>query len=156
MADISQKMEQSDDMMVFVSDSGFTPALQHLRDGQVLRLAGDSDPAGLAGDLQPISIIEIEFPSSQDGRGFSLARALREAGFSGLVVARGGIIADQYRHLRQCGFDGVLLTAQQATRMPECHWLEQVPRISQSYQDRIFCKNNGKIRVTGRPSALAD
>ena len=58
-------------------------------------------------------------------------------------------------HLGSC-FDGVLLTAQQATRMPECHWLEQVPRISQSYQDRIFCKNNGKIRVTGRPSALAD
>ena len=51
MTDKMQKMEQSDDMMVFVSDSGFTPALQHLRDGQVLRLAGDSDPAGLAGDL---------------------------------------------------------------------------------------------------------
>ena len=53
-------------------------------------------------------------PSPHDGRGFSLARALREVGFSGLITARGRVIADQYRHLRQCGFDGVLLTAQQA------------------------------------------
>ena len=156
MADISQNMEQSDDMMIFVSDSGFMPALQHFRDGQVLRLAGDSDLPALARDLSPISMIEIEFPSSHDGRGFSLARALREVGFSGLITARGRVIADQYRHLRQCGFDGVLLTAQQAARMPECHWMEQVPRISQSYQNRIFSKNDGKIRVPERSSALAD
>ena len=101
-------------------------------------------------------MIEIEFPSSHDGHGFSLARALREVGFSGLITARGRVIADQYRHLRQCGFDGVLLTAQQAARMPECHWTEQVPRISQSYQDRIFSQNDGKIRVPERSSALAD
>ena len=125
-------------------------------DGQVLRLAGDSDLPALARDLSPISMIEIEFPSPHDGRGFSLARALREVGFSGLITARGRVIADQYRHLRQCGFDGVLLTAQQAARMPECHWTEQVPRISQSYQDRIFSKNDGKIRVPERSSALAD
>ena len=156
MVDISQNIEQSDDMMIFVSDSGFMPALQHFRDGQVLRLAGDSDLPALARDLSPISMIEIEFPSSHDGRGFSLARALREVGFSGLIAARGRVIADQYRHLRQCGFDGVLLTAQQAARMPECHWTEQVPRISQSYQDRIFSKNDGKIRVPERSSALAD
>ena len=156
MADISQNMEQSDDMMIFVSDSGFMPALQHFRDGQVLRLAGDSDLPALARDLSPISMIEIEFPSSHDGHGFSLARALREVGFSGLITARGRVIADQYRHLRQCGFDGVLLTAQQAARMPECHWMEQVPRISQSYQDRIFSKNDGKIQVPERSSALAD
>ena len=156
MADISQHMEQSDDMMVFVSDSGFMSALQHFRDRQVLRLAGDSDLPALARDLGPIAMIEIEFPSSHDGRGFSLARALREVGFSGLIAARGRVIADQYRHLRQCGFDGVLLTVQQAARMPECHWTEQVPRISQSYQDRIFARNGTKTPMTSPSVTVAD
>ena len=132
------------------------PALRHLHPAQVLTLAGDSDLAMLADDLASAAMIEVEFPSAHDGRGFSLARALREAGFSGLIVARGRVIADQYRHLRQCGFDGVLLTAQQAARMPEIHWLEQVPRISQSYQRRIFGENDTKTQLTGAPVNFAD
>ena len=156
MTDTAQKMDQPADGMVFVSDSGFMPGLQHLRMEQVLRLQGDSDPAAFADELGLVSMIEIDFPSSHDGRGFSLARALREAGFSELIVARGGIIADQYRHLRQCGFDGVLLTAEQAARMPESHWQEQVPRISQSYQDRIFARNDTKTPMTSPSVTVAD
>lgn len=138
------------DHSIFVSDAGFQPLnseylnLQCL-DSEYLKpecralvLAGDDDPFDSRINLEAVEIIRIDFASSHDGRGFSLARALRARGYLGCLVAGGGIIVDQYRHLRQCGFDGVVLTAAQADRMPEPHWREQVPRISRSYQGRVF------------------
>jgi uncharacterized protein (DUF934 family) len=56
------------------------------------------------------AVVTIEFPVFRDGRGFSLARALREHhGYTGAIRAAGHIIADQYAFLVRCGFTQVEL-----------------------------------------------
>ena len=42
-----------------------------------LDLASDTDPAALEGRLDGVDLIRVDFPSSADGRGFTIARALR-------------------------------------------------------------------------------
>lgn len=52
------------------------------------------------------SLITIPFPSFTDGRGFSLARILRETlKFQGELRATGDILVDQLFYLYRCGFD---------------------------------------------------
>ena len=85
-----------------------------------------------------IKRISIAFPDASDGRGFSLARLLRLYGYRGTLRAEGYILADQYRHARQSGFDEVAIPLNLAKRMGQKYWLEQVPRLASSYQDRIF------------------
>ncbi len=74
-------------------------------------LAGDTPPDTLtAADVNTDAII-IEFATTADGRGFSLARHLRgRFGFGGTLLAGGKLIPDQVQLAFQCGFDGVLLT----------------------------------------------
>ena len=72
-------------------------------------IAADVPPAGLAG-LVPagISAVAIRFARFSDGRGFTLARHLREAmGHSGVVLGCGHLIPDQADYLRRCGFSHV-------------------------------------------------
>jgi uncharacterized protein (DUF934 family) len=57
-----------------------------------------------------LALIAVEFPKFRDGRGFSLARTLRERfGFAGEIRALGHILPDQYRFLLRCGFSTVAL-----------------------------------------------
>lgn len=62
-------------------------------------------------DLEPyfgkLKEIYIEFPAFTDGRGFSIARQLRRAGFTGEIIASGPLIPDQYAYALQCGFSSV-------------------------------------------------
>ncbi|WP_045859675.1 DUF934 domain-containing protein [Teredinibacter purpureus] len=54
--------------------------------------------------LQHASLIGIEFPAFTDGRGFSLARTIRELHeFKGDLRAVGNFIADQMFFLSRCG-----------------------------------------------------
>jgi uncharacterized protein (DUF934 family) len=54
------------------------------------------------------TLIAIEFPIFRDGRGFTLARTLREYhGFTGEIRAVGHILPDQYAFLIRCGFSTV-------------------------------------------------
>ena len=72
-------------------------------------IAADVPPAGLAG-LVPAgtSAVAIRFARFSDGRGFTLARHLREAmGHSGVVLGCGHLIPDQADYLRRCGFSHV-------------------------------------------------
>jgi uncharacterized protein (DUF934 family) len=55
--------------------------------------------------LQPRLV--IEFPSFMDGRGFSHARKIRQAGHRGELLAAGDLLSDQLEFLRRCGFDGL-------------------------------------------------
>ena len=50
-------------------------------------------------------MVEISFPTFRDGRGYSAARILREAGFEGELRAAGDVLVDQIPHMRRCGFD---------------------------------------------------
>ncbi|WP_206241469.1 DUF934 domain-containing protein [Novosphingobium terrae] len=69
------------------------------------------EPADDARDLLPhldrLSLIEVTFPAFTDGRGFSSARILREAGYTGELRAVGDIGVDMLTHLRRVGFDAI-------------------------------------------------
>ncbi|WP_372918091.1 DUF934 domain-containing protein, partial [Sandarakinorhabdus sp.] len=45
------------------------------------------------------------FPKFRDGRGYSSARILREAGFDGEIRAAGDVLVDQLGFMRRVGFD---------------------------------------------------
>ena len=101
-----------------VRDDGF-----HDDDGaEPVVLAPDTDPASLDEYLAH-ELIAIAFPAMTDGRGFSLARRLRELGYKGRLRAVGKLISDQYAMARRVGFDEVQITADLARRQPQDQWL---------------------------------
>lgn len=51
----------------------------------------------------------LVFGTFRDGRGFSLASALRAGGYDGQLIAAGAILPDQARHLARSGFDAIEL-----------------------------------------------
>ncbi len=77
----------------------------------------------------------------------ALLAFLRLHGYGGYLRAEGNVLADQYRHARQCGFDEVAISPRLAARMPEHHWLEQVPRLAASYQAKIYAKSDSGIKT---------
>lgn len=70
-----------------------------------IRINGDDELAPLLAQLERFPLIAIEFPVFRDGRGFSLARLLRRAGFTGELRAVGGFGRDQLGYLERCGFN---------------------------------------------------
>jgi uncharacterized protein (DUF934 family) len=71
-----------------------------------VRLEAGEDARALLPHLDHISLIEIDFPRFRDGRGYSSAQILREAGYEGELRATGDVLVDQIDHMRRCGFDG--------------------------------------------------
>lgn len=135
-------------MSVLVRDTGFHPEdwphgfTDNPREiagenGAALDIGPEADIAGLHPRLGAIRLIRIAFPSFSDGRGFTLARQLRLAGYPGRLRARGHLIADQYAMLRRCGFDEVELTGPEARRQPEASWLLRANWRSHDYQSRL-------------------
>jgi uncharacterized protein (DUF934 family) len=70
-----------------------------------VRLEPDEDARALIPHLERLSLVEIAFPKFRDGRGYSSARVLREAGFTGELRAQGDVLVDQIAFMRRCGFD---------------------------------------------------
>ena len=71
-----------------------------------LILNNDIDLTAISEDLTKIPVIAINFPSFMDGRGFSIARLLRERyGYKGEIRAVGYVIRDQLHYLKRCGFN---------------------------------------------------
>ena len=70
-----------------------------------VRLESDEDARLLIPHLDRLALIEIAFPSFRDGRGYSSARILREAGYKGELRAQGDVLVDQVAFMRRCGFD---------------------------------------------------
>ena len=121
-------------MSVIVTDKGFAPAEDIAE--TVLDLASDTDPAAL--DVAPgVAMVRIDFPSSADGRGFTLARLLRLRGYTGRLRARGHVIADQYAMARRAGFDEVEISDALAARQPEDQWLARADWRAHDYQSRL-------------------
>jgi uncharacterized protein (DUF934 family) len=78
--------------------------------GEVLRLEPGDDPARVADRLHSAARVEVNFPSFTDGRGYSIARLLRERhGYQGELRAVGDVQRDQLFYLARCGFDAFLL-----------------------------------------------
>ena len=70
-----------------------------------VRLEPDEDARLLIPQLDRLALVEIAFPKFRDGRGYSSARILREAGYKGELRAQGDVLVDQLREMRRCGFD---------------------------------------------------
>ena len=81
------------------------------RDGSLgVWLAGDDDPADVAADLEHFQVIAVRFASFTDGRGYSIARLLRERyGWRRELRAIGDVQRDQVFYLTRCGFDALCL-----------------------------------------------
>ena len=70
-----------------------------------VRLEAGDDARALIPHLGQLEVVTISFPGFKDGRGYSSARILREAGYTGELRAEGDVLADQLAFMRRCGFD---------------------------------------------------
>lgn len=70
-----------------------------------VRLEPGDDARDLLPHLERLQLIEVNFPVFGDGRGYSAARILREAGYAGELRAVGEVLVDQIAFMRRCGFD---------------------------------------------------
>ena len=137
-------------MTVIVTDTGFdaddwahdfTPLDQMAANDAAPAVAvdvpSDADPDALAGRLDAIDLIRVDFPSFADGRGFTIARRLRLMGFQGRLRAHGHVIADQYAMARRAGFDEVEIDDDMAARQPEDQWRFRADWKAHDYQSRL-------------------
>jgi len=70
-----------------------------------VRIESGEDARALLPYLDRLSLVEVSFPKFRDGRGYSSARILREAGYTGELRAQGDVLVDQIPLMRRCGFD---------------------------------------------------
>ncbi len=70
-----------------------------------VRLEPGDDARDLLPCLDRLKLVEVNFPVFGDGRGYSAARILREAGYAGELRAVGDVAVDQLAAMRRCGFD---------------------------------------------------
>jgi len=70
-----------------------------------VRIEAGDDVEQLLPHLDRVALVEIDFPKFRDGRGFSSARILREAGYKGEIKATGDVLLDLVYFMRRCGFD---------------------------------------------------
>ena len=121
-------------MSVIVRDDGF-----HAEDyeGEALDLAQDLMPDDLPADFNGVDLIRVAFPSSADGRGFTLARHLRARGYAGRLRAKGHVLADQYAMARRCGFDEVEISDDLAARQPADQWIFRADWQDHDYRSRL-------------------
>lgn len=120
----------------FVTDDwaeGFSPLEDRPNTGG-LDVAEDADPNDLPLDAP---MMRIAFPSSADGRGFTIARTLRLRGYQGRLRAHGAVLADQYAMARRSGFDEVEIPDDLAERQPEPQWLDRADWQNNNYQARL-------------------
>ena len=122
----------------FVSDDwthGFCDA-GAANDCRALDLPSDAQPEDIA-LAEGLEMIRIDFPSSADGRGFTIARALRLRGFTGRLRAKGHLLADQYAMARRAGFDEVEVHDDIAARQPADQWAFRANWQAHDYQARL-------------------
>jgi len=95
--------------------------------------AGD-EPGAIAADTARLALIAVNFPKFGDGRGYSIARLLRERyGYRGELRAIGDVLRDQLHFMAACGFDAFLLRPDQ--RGEEA--LRAFDELSEHYQGTV-------------------
>jgi uncharacterized protein (DUF934 family) len=98
----------------------------------VVRPIGAFAAGGVTADqilpfLDKLDLVVVEFPKFRDGRGFTIARALRERhGFKGDVRAIGHVLPDQLAALVQCGFSTIITPPEH----PPEQWQQGTPSAS--------------------------
>ena len=88
-------------------DGPIAPLADFLAGGNfaAVRIDPGEDARLLVPHLGRLKLIEIAFPKFRDGRGYSSANILREAGFTGEIRAAGDVLVDQVGFMRRVGFD---------------------------------------------------
>ena len=77
-------------------------------------LDANEGPQTIAGEVGRFAVIAVNFPKFGDGRGYSIARLLRERyGFKGELRAIGDVLHDHLYFMEQCGFDAFALREDQ-------------------------------------------
>jgi uncharacterized protein (DUF934 family) len=103
-------------------------------EGEVLRLEPTDDPAAVADRLGRAARVEVNFPKFGDGRGFSIARLLRERyGYKGELRAVGAVTQDHLQAMERCGFDAFLLREGEDPNEA----LAAFDRLSDAYQGTV-------------------
>lgn len=120
-----------------------------LRDGNAgVLLGAGQEPDVVADGLVEAPLIVITFAKFTDGRGYSVARALRERhGFTGEIRATGDVLLDQIPLMLRCGFD-----AFEITHGPTIASLERghLPGLAFSYQRPVG--GSRRYSTTVRPT----
>lgn len=132
-------------MSVIVTDAGFAhddwrggfAPLGEATAGQGIDLPQDTATAALGAAHLAAPVIRVAFPAFSDGRGFTLARHLRDMGYKGRLRAAGHVIADQYAMARRVGFDEVEISDDLAARQPEDQWQFRADWQARDYQRRL-------------------
>jgi uncharacterized protein (DUF934 family) len=119
-----------------VPQARLAEALKVLASGAPLgvRVDNTADPAALVPHFERLAVISIAFPAFSDGRGFSLARLLRRAGYKGELRASGRLIADQISHALRCGFDTIEVSGDIASRQDQAQWEKALSAFGAFYQ----------------------
>lgn len=74
-------------------------------DAGAVRLEAGEDPRRLIPELGRVKLVELGIPRFRDGRCFTAARILREAGYEGEIRAEGDVLVDLVAFMRRCGID---------------------------------------------------
>jgi uncharacterized protein (DUF934 family) len=97
-------------------------------------LDSHEEPAAIAPDLRLFGVVAVNFPKFIDGRGYSVARLLRERyGYKGELRAIGDIFRDQLFFLSSCGFTAFALRADEDLHEA----LEALEDFSDAYQNSV-------------------
>lgn len=108
-----------------------------------VRLSPDVDLELIKPRLSGLARIIIDFPAYADGRGFSIARQLRNRyGFKGELIADGPLIPDQYVYALQCGFDAVKVDPETYAKQDPQEWRDALDAFDLTYQ-RGYAVPNG-------------
>ncbi|MBY5925902.1 MULTISPECIES: DUF934 domain-containing protein [unclassified Halomonas] len=109
-------------------------------------------------ELRKAPLIAIDFPKFTDGRGYTLARVLRERyGISGEIRAVGDVLIDQLSYMARCGFDAFSLREDQIVEDA----LNALTIFSRHYQvsidnpEPMFLRRQREARERQRDTAVA-
>jgi uncharacterized protein (DUF934 family) len=114
-------------------------------------LPSNTKPEAIADLLDRVMLVAIQFPVSKDGRGFTIARALRERyRYTGEIRAVGHTLPDQYVHLLRCGFT----TVETPEGTNPARWTEALGFYDIAYQPAIT--DDPPLSLLRRHLAVAD
>lgn len=110
---------------------------------------------GIADDIGRLALVALSFPKFSDGRAYSTARRLREAGFYGEIRATGDVLLDQIPLMLRAGFDAFVITNAATARALEGGAIPAVWRVYQAAapaSDRgLFERRVATSRVDASP-----
>ena len=97
-------------------------------------LDSHEEPEAIAADLDRFSVVAVNFPKFADGRGYSIARLLRERyGYAGELRSIGDVLQDQLYFMKRCGFDAYAVRADKDIEAA----LAGLTDFSESYQTAV-------------------